>query len=95
MLYEYTCDNCGFTDSFFHKMSEKPEIKCPECDELMRKALGLNYDVKCDGFFSSKHSSSGAQKITQTVMGVDPSQLDKVDNKIKEKAARAKPVDPV
>lgn len=95
MLYEYVCDSCNFLDSFFHKMAEKPEILCPKCNEKMRKSLGLNYTVNCDGFYSSTSSYGGANKITQTVMGVDESKLDTVDNKIKDRAAKAKPIDPV
>lgn len=93
-LYEYVCDKCEFTDSYFHKMNETPEFLCPECNSKMRKALGLNYKLNCDGFYSSKHSSSGARRQTQTVMGVDQDKLDKVDNKIK-KAPKAKPITPV
>lgn len=94
MLYEYKCDNCDFVDSYFHKMNETPEIICPECNNKMRKVLGLNYKVNCDGFYSSKTSSSNVKKITQTVMGVEENNLDKIDNRIKDKAAKAKPIAP-
>lgn len=94
MLYEYICDDCNFIDSYFHSMNETPEIICPNCNNKMRKALGLNYTVNCDGFYSSQSSSSNAKKITQTVMGVEESNLDKIDNRIRNKAKRAKPIDP-
>lgn len=95
MLYEYVCDTCNFTDSYFHSMNETPEIFCPKCNNKMRKSLGLNYKLNCDGFYSSKTTNSGAKKITQTVMGVDEKHLDKVDNRIKNKAPKAKPITPV
>jgi putative FmdB family regulatory protein len=29
--YRYECESCGFVHDVFHKMSEDPDVPCPEC----------------------------------------------------------------
>lgn len=36
-MYEYKCDNCGFTVERQHPMSVQPEYKCPHCLQPLRK----------------------------------------------------------
>ena len=38
MRYDYRCKNCGSEDRWFvfetnHGMTERPKVKCPECDK--------------------------------------------------------------
>lgn len=93
MLYEYICDNCNFTDSFFHKMEENPEIICPECGEKMRKALGINFVL--NGYsYNSGNKTSNAKRIKQTVMGVPKEKVKDLDKRITS-MPRVVPKDPV
>lgn len=33
--YDYRCNKCDYVEEHIHRMSENPEIKCPECKEKM------------------------------------------------------------
>lgn len=37
--YTYRCDKCNHEIEVTHKMSEKPDISCPNCKQLMYKAI--------------------------------------------------------
>ena len=39
MIYAYHC-KCGHTKDVDHKIDEKPEIRCEECNDEMIKTLG-------------------------------------------------------
>lgn len=36
-VYDYHCDFCGYTFEVFHKVDERPEIKCNKCGRPARK----------------------------------------------------------
>ena len=93
-LFSYICDECGFTDEYFHDRDERPEFKCENCNTIMRKELGLNFKLKGGGYYSTGVGASEAKVIKQTVMGVKEGDLDKVDNRIKDKAMKAKVKEP-
>ena len=93
MLYEYVCDKCDFVESYFHKMDETPEFLCEKCGEKMRKALGLSFILKANGFYSKGRDIQKSQKIKQTVMGVPQEKVKDLDPKI-QKMQRAVPKDP-
>lgn len=86
ILYEYKCD-CGFMDSYFHNMEEKPSYVCPECGKEMYKSLGLNFIL--NGYSSKNPAAHNIRKITQQVLGVNNKDVDKLDPKLR-RARRAK-----
>jgi putative FmdB family regulatory protein len=53
-IYLYKCLKCGNIIEVRHKMSEKPEIKCPTCNELMEKKISkFNFILKGKGFYKT------------------------------------------
>ena len=40
--YEYRCNKCDTVTEHIHLMSENPEIKCPDCDEVLERMISKN-----------------------------------------------------
>lgn len=38
--YDYHCSKCDIVKEYIHKMSENPEISCPDCGRTMKKLIG-------------------------------------------------------
>lgn len=36
-VYDYHCDACGHTFEVFHRVDERPEIRCEKCGQPTRK----------------------------------------------------------
>ncbi len=40
--YDYRCNKCESVEEYIHLMSENPEIKCSECEEVMERMFSPN-----------------------------------------------------
>ncbi len=40
--YDYRCNKCDSVKEHTHLMSENPEIKCTECEEVMERMISAN-----------------------------------------------------
>jgi len=38
-FYDYSCDKCGSEFETFHSMTEKPTVRCPECDSSKTRKM--------------------------------------------------------
>jgi len=65
-IYEYQCSDCGKIKEVFHKMSETPEIVCPECSKMMKKLISPSaFHLKGSGWYVTdykKGNSNGNNK---------------------------------
>lgn len=53
--YDYYCKKCRSHKTVFHKMAEKPDVKCDKCNKYMCKLIstaGIVY--KCGGFYCTQ-----------------------------------------
>ncbi len=58
--YEYKCLACKHEIEIVHKMSESPEITCPECsNSVMVKKIGMGFSVqfKGTGFYETDYKN--------------------------------------
>ena len=57
--YEYECQECGKVVEKFHKMTEKPRVKCPKCGGKTKKLIGTGAGIifKGDGFYATDYRS--------------------------------------
>ena len=46
--YDYVCPKCNKMIEIERRMTETPEVKCPDCNALMFHLLGSGIRVKCD-----------------------------------------------
>ncbi|MEO0238130.1 MAG: FmdB family zinc ribbon protein [candidate division WOR-3 bacterium] len=60
--YDYKCKKCGLVFNVFHKMSDKPSVKCPECDSVSEKILSYNSNIifKGSGFYVNDYKKNGS-----------------------------------
>jgi putative FmdB family regulatory protein len=65
--YEYECNACGHIVDVFHKMTEKPRVKCPECGNATRKKIGAGAGIifKGSGFYETDYKRKSAPKETK------------------------------
>ena len=53
--YDYMCDSCGYAFEVQHRMTDNPEIVCPECGKSVHQVFsagfGLNFIGK--GFYQT------------------------------------------
>ena len=65
-MYDYKCESCGHRFEVFHKITESPEIHCPECGGAARKLVsgGVGIQFKGSGFYVNdyKKTASPAKK---------------------------------
>ncbi|OHD59151.1 MAG: hypothetical protein A2014_06030, partial [Spirochaetes bacterium GWF1_49_6] len=61
--YDYQCTACGTVTEIFHKMSQDPEVKCPECGSPMKRKIsaGAGIMFKGSGYYVNDYKSSGAR----------------------------------
>lgn len=69
--YDYQCQKCGNIQEEFHSISQSPEIKCKECNELCKKifAGSTNFILKGDGFPSTSYKIKRSMSEKNKKMG--------------------------
>ena len=57
--YEYKCQKCGKVFEKFHKMTERPRVKCPKCGAKAKKLIGTGAGIifKGEGFYATDYRS--------------------------------------
>ena len=57
--YEYECQECGEVFEKFHKMTQRPRVKCPKCGGKAKKLLGTGAGIifKGEGFYATDYRS--------------------------------------
>ncbi|MBI4830113.1 MAG: zinc ribbon domain-containing protein [Candidatus Lindowbacteria bacterium] len=65
--YEYECNTCGHTVDVFHRMTEKPRVKCPECGNSTKKKIGAGAGIifKGSGFYETDYKRKSVPKETR------------------------------
>jgi len=55
--YDYRCPDCEHEQERFHKINEKPHVKCNECGKRMKKLIGTGAGVifKGSGFYETDY----------------------------------------
>jgi len=86
--YEYECQECGEVFEKFHKMTQKPRVRCPKCGGRAKKLIGTGAGIifKGEGFYATDYRSpeyKQAQK-KETESGTDIS----TEKKDKEKTEK-------
>jgi putative FmdB family regulatory protein len=62
-IYEYQCDNCGFIKEVMHKISESPDILCPECSNVMKKLISPSaFHLKGSGWYVTDYAKKNNSK---------------------------------
>ncbi|MEJ5284663.1 MAG: FmdB family zinc ribbon protein [Brevinematia bacterium] len=58
--YDYRCEKCDNIFEVFHKMTESPEVKCPECGSNAKKMLGGGAGIifKGSGFYKTDYCNT-------------------------------------
>ncbi|MCX8010740.1 MAG: zinc ribbon domain-containing protein [Ignavibacteria bacterium] len=70
--YDYKCAKCGYVFEEFHKINEKPHVKCPKCHSKAEKQISLNSGLifKGSGFYltdyKQKKSDSDSPKESKS-----------------------------
>ncbi len=60
--YEYACDACHHQYERFQSISDKPDVKCPECGKKKVRRLfsaGAGFILKGSGFYNTEYRSGG------------------------------------
>ena len=56
-IYEYQCEKCGIKEEVMHKISETPEILCPECSAPMHKLISPSaFHLKGSGWYVTDYA---------------------------------------
>jgi len=57
--YEYECQECGQVIEKFHKMTQRPRVKCPKCGGKTKKLIGTGAGIifKGEGFYATDYRS--------------------------------------
>jgi putative FmdB family regulatory protein len=57
--YEYECQECGEVFERFHKMTQRPRVKCPKCGGRAKKLIGTGAGIifKGQGFYATDYRS--------------------------------------
>lgn len=59
--YDYKCTSCETVFEVEHPMSERPEVKCPECGQPAERVFGTNGIVfKGSGFYNTDQRGGGS-----------------------------------
>ena len=58
-IYEYKCEKCGFVKEIIHKISENPEVSCPECCGTMSKLISpAAFHLKGSGWYVTDYKNN-------------------------------------
>ena len=58
-LYLYRCE-CGYELNISHSITEDPELKCSQCDGIMRRGISTpTVNFKGSGFYSTDKTQGG------------------------------------
>ncbi len=59
--YDYKCTGCETVFEVEHPMSERPDVKCPECGAAAERVFGTNGIVfKGSGFYNTDQRGGGS-----------------------------------
>ncbi len=63
-FYEYQCGDCGHRLEVLQKLSDKPLVYCPECNEASLKKLisAAAFRLKGSGWYETDFKNSGKKK---------------------------------
>jgi putative FmdB family regulatory protein len=72
--YDYQCRECGTVTEVFHKMSQEPEVKCPDCESPMKRKIsaGAGIMFKGSGYYVNDYKSSGGKAEAAAETGTPP-----------------------
>ncbi len=64
-IYEYQCDACGKGHEALQKLSDKPLVVCPSCNEpeLKKKISAAGFRLKGSGWYETDFKSGKKKNI--------------------------------
>lgn len=67
--YDYACSKCGHIQEEFHQMSEDLEVKCGDCDAIMKKTIhgGTGFNIKTGGTRNRTMRARYGKKVTENM----------------------------
>lgn len=67
--YDYVCSKCGHIQEEFHQMLEKPEVKCEDCESMMKKTIhgGTGFSIKTGGTIKRTMRDRYGKKVTENM----------------------------
>lgn len=70
-VYTYRCENCGVQFDRRQKFSDKPLVRCPECNRSTLRKLYLPVGIvfKGSGFYATDHRSPSGQTSSPSSEG--------------------------
>ncbi len=75
--YEYECQECGEVFEKFHKMTQRPRVKCPKCRGKAKKLIGTGSGIifKGEGFYATDYRSKEYERAAkkESESGKEPS----------------------
>jgi putative FmdB family regulatory protein len=88
--YEYECQECGKTFEKFHKMTEKPRVKCPHCGGKTKKLIGTGAGIifKGEGFYATDYRSKEYKEAKKKEVELPPELKSELKDKSKSKSKK-------
>ncbi len=63
-LYDYSCEKCGKRFELMRSISDKSEVKCPDCNSSCKKNVtATSFQLKGTGWYKTDYTSSGTAGI--------------------------------
>ena len=64
-IYIYRCENCGVQFEQYQSFTDKPLVRCPECDKKTLKKVYQPVGIvfKGSGFYATDHHSPSGQSV--------------------------------
>ena len=99
-IYEYQCDDCNHVLDALQKVSDAPQVDCPECGKtsLRRLISAPNFRLKGEGWYETDFKKENRKNVAdvkddkpeqkESSNGDNASDKTKKKEKIKDKAAK-------
>jgi len=62
-IYEYRCGACGVQKEFLQRLSDAPQVDCPDCGKpaLTKLVSAAGFQLKGTGWYATDFKNSGAK----------------------------------
>jgi len=88
-IYEYKCNNCNIVKEVMHKISESPEVLCPECKKNMSRLISASaFHLKGSGWYVTDYKKNN-NKEKKTVSTKKETKNSCTENSCKSCCAKA------
>jgi putative FmdB family regulatory protein len=65
--YDYECTKCKHKFEVVQKMTDKPLLKCPECEAKVKRLIGAGAGIifKGSGFYATDYRKPSSEKTAE------------------------------